>query len=474
MRPTPTLCGLLLVLALSPAVAKARPVAPQVLCDTYPTLADCRGRVASCTTCHTSTWPAAWNIFGTDVLANMGGSSADDAEFGAKLESALTKLESADSDEDGIANLSELEAGTNPGDPESAWPFCANERPPLDAAPVPEGYDFERALTRASILYCGRSPTFEQLETLRSLDDGERYAELHDTVSTCLASSYWRDEGLARLADPRVRPVSSVGAASEVGIVIGDYEWDYRLWSYILTEDRDARELLRADYHVERASDGTLRPVKGKIGATASSGPQPLEPERRAGMITSQWFFAINTMFSPLPRTTAAQAYRAYLGLDLSKQEGIIPMPGEPLDIDDKGVREAQCAGCHAALDPLSYAFAPYEGIVGASLDKLGRSGVYNPRRPAREIPGWNDPQAALLGEPVEDLVQWAEVAAESDAFARNLVSTFFRHALEREPLVSERFAFEALQQSLPGDAYSANRLIHRLVDLAAFGGLAP
>ena len=84
-------------------------------------------------------------------------------------------------------------------------------------------------------------------------------------------------------------------------------------------------------------------------------------------MITTQWFLSINTMFSPLPRTTAAQAYRAYLGADIAQQQGIFPIAGEPLDVDDKGVRDAQCATCHATLDPLSYAFAEYQGISGAS-----------------------------------------------------------------------------------------------------------
>jgi hypothetical protein len=465
-----------LALALVPSLAFARPVAPSVLCDTWPEAADCRGRVVGCETCHTSTWPAAWNDFGFAVGMAFPGGIEDDADFAAGLPTALAAVARRDSDGDGVDDYDELLVGTSPGDEDDVWLWCApTDREALPDAPVRRGFDFRAALNRASILYCGRSATYEELAALDAQPtDAARHETLHAAVDECLASTWWRDEGLPRLADPRIRPISSVGASSTVGIVIGDYDWDYRLWSYVLTQDRDARELLRADYHVDRAADGSLVRVEGTIPTSATRGPQPLEPERRAGMITTQWFFAINTMFSPLPRTTAAQAYRAYLGMDVSKEEGIVTVPGEPLDVDDKGVRDAQCAGCHATLDPLSYAFAYYEGIQGASLRSLGNSGRFNPARPEREIPGWTDPQAFLFGEPVESVVEWADVAVESDAFARNLANLFFRHALEREPTVPEQTAFDTLVTSLAEDGFSANRLIHRLVDLDAFGGLTP
>ena len=93
-------------------------------------------------------------------------------------------------------------------------------------------------------------------------------------------------------------------------IIIGDYEWDYRLWSYVLTQDRDARELLTADYHVVRATDGsgTLIRAEGEQAGAGALG-QALAPSHRAGMITTTWFMAINTIFTPLPRTKAAQPY---------------------------------------------------------------------------------------------------------------------------------------------------------------------
>jgi len=75
-------------------------------------------------------------------------------------------------------------------------------------------------------------------------------------------------------------------------------------------------------------------------------------------MLTTRWFLAKNTMLTPVPRTTAAQAYRAYLGYDIAKLEGLQPVAGEPVDYDRKRVTAEQCAVCHSTLDPLSYPFS--------------------------------------------------------------------------------------------------------------------
>ena len=87
-------------------------------------------------------------------------------------------------------------------------------------------------------------------------------------------------------------------------------------------------------------------------------------------------------------------------------------------------------------------------------------------------MPGW-DParqRAVLFGEPVASVVEWAQVASRSDAFRRTLAAMFFRHALGREPTAGEFEEFGALVASMEGDGYSADRLIHRLIDTDAFG----
>lgn len=87
-------------------------------------------------------------------------------------------------------------------------------------------------------------------------------------------------------------------------------------------------------------------------------------------------------------------------------------------------------------------------------------------------IPAWNPARqkSVLLGKPVKNLVEWAAVAVGSDEFKRNIADMFFQHALHRAPLPSEVSEFNALWQSAEADGYSAERMVHRLVDTLAFG----
>lgn len=469
-------CGVLVALALSATRAEARPEGPRVFCETYPEVPECAGQVITCTTCHVSADPPSWNAFGLALLVARG-----EGEFADAIPEALRAIEYEDADGDGVTNLDEILLGTRPGDARSVW------LPPDDAPGgewLPnlwydvEGYDYAFALRRVMVLYCGESPTYEQVQAMRALADDPdmQYVRLHEQVESCLQSPWWEQVGVRELADPKIKPIRAVGADTNVVIsgqrvVLADYAWDYRLWRWAMTDDRDVRELLRAQYHVDEPQPGVLERIDGIIADPPKpgqlAGGQPLQVEKRAGMITTQWFLMSNTMFSALPRTSAAQAYRAYLGLDISLSEGILPVADEPSDIDHKGVAQQACANCHSTLDPLAYAFAYYTGIVLPQ-----GTGIYTPTRPLAEMPGWSpsEQQTVVLGQEVDNLIEWAEVASESDEFKRNLAAMLFEHALGHEPEPDEQDEFIALWQSLPDEGWSANRLIHRLVDGAAFG----
>ncbi len=458
--------GLLLGLVGVSTTAQARPSGPELFCEAYPESPDCMGRFTTCSVCHTSTDPAQWNAYGAALLGELAGQ-----DFDTDLWAAMARLEDLDADGDGETNLDEILVGTNPGNAESLW------------RPVPEvdgdnpwyalgSYDVTVAYRRAMVLYCGHSADYEELKSLQALEPEAQRERLHEAVAMCLDAEYWRTTGLRELADPRVRPIYAIGADTDVNfdgerLVLADYHWDYRLWRYIMTDDRDLRELLTAQYHVDDDGAGGLVPVEGPIPPIDgfAVGGQPLSAETRAGMITTQWFLMSNTMFSGIPRTTAAQAYRSFLGMDISKNEGLVPVEGEPVDVDLKGVAEPVCAQCHSTLDPLSYAFSYYHGIA----DEY--TGVYDPNRPTYFVPDWDPTRpSAIFGQPVDSVVQWGQVASESIYFRRAMAQMFFAHALGGEPGPGEYDELEAIIASIPDDGYSANRMIHRIVDTDAFG----
>lgn len=479
--------------------ALAKPEAPRVYCKTYPESSPCMGRVPDCTLCHVSTFPASWNPYGLelkDALAGLG-------DFEMALPKALMSVEARDSDKDGVSNRDEITRGTMPGDAASAPTQSDASTEELPPNPVYQlgTYDAAYAYKRASVLYCGQSPSYEDMKPFRDAAKSaeQRKALLHERIEQCLKGTYWLREGLVRLADDKIRPIRNLGQDAQVFItipipglfgevrlrsVMGDYRYDYRLWTYVLSGNRDARDLLLAQYHVEENPDGTWKlreDLIPKADEKATAGGQRLEKQYRAGMITTMWFLTRNTMFTDLPRTTAAASYRAYLGSDISKMQGLMPVAGQPDDIDNKGVDAPRCAACHSTLDPLSYAFASYTGFefdlftvtdIFLFGQMNGLFGVYDAARPARRMPAWSptNQQAWLLGKKVDNLRAWAEVAVQSDEFARNLANIFYLHAFAHEAEGAELPEFTALWQSLRSDNFSANRLIHRLIDTQAFG----
>lgn len=447
--------------------AAARPTGPLTFCETYPDAPGCLGTLVSCAQCHDG--PPNLNPYGIGVATALYGEPNYTLErYEEALPGALAAVEEDDSDGDGLVNLEEIFLGTLPGNAQSHFsepePVGELENPFYDVG----NWDPKLAFRRVSITYCGISPSYEEMQAFAEALDP--YQAVHDKLDACLESDSWKNEGLHRLADAKIRPLRAVGVEGD--IILADYRWDYRLFSYVLTGDRDARELLRAQYHIDEDGDvvtGTIGRVPGRLTGLpmrVGSG-QPLDAERRAGMITTQWFLMVNTMFSEMPRTTAAQAYRAYLGLDIAKGEGIIPVEGEPRDVDNKGVTNPTCAACHSTLDPLAYAFSTYNGIA---IDNVLALVFGNPIGDYDEDRAPWGGDGYLFGEPVTDLVDWAWRASDSDYFKRNLANMFFEHALGHEPGPADQEEFLALWQSLPEDGYSANRLIHRLVDTDAFG----
>ena len=450
---------------LHATAASSKPIGPTLFCENYPDAPGCAGRVVNCTQCHEKTPP--WlNPYGMVLRANLWADPSYPLEedgYERCLPNALAMVSQEDSDEDGVPNVEEIAAGTGPGDAASVY---LGEAPPTGTpnADFDVGnYDPRFAFRRIMVTYCGMSPSYEDMAALAAASN--KAAVLHAKLDECLASDYWRREALHRLGDSKIRPEKATGLHGD--FILADYFWDYRLFSFVLSGSRDVRDLLMATYHIgesDQVVEGVIAQVPYSMVGTAmrmGSG-QPLAKEHRAGMITTQWFLVMNTMYSRLPRSTAAQAYRAYLGADISENEGMQPVAGEPRDVDQNGVSEPACAACHSTLDPLAYAFSTYNGINPDPLSNA--SGQYDPERTV-----WGG-DGTLFGEPVSDLLDWANVAVNSDDFLRSLGEMFYRQALGHKPVPRDLVDLITNWKALPEDGYRAEKFIHRLVDSDAFG----
>ncbi len=466
------LAGPLAALALAaPGPVVARPPGPSVLCELYPDAPACEVGLPDCTTCHTS--PPGRNPFGDAIAAQLLPETPrplTDVAFAEALPGVLAALAGEDTDGDGADNETELRAGTNPGvsadNPDAVEGCSGDSRNPVWNVC---GYDAEFAWRKIQLDVCGRNPGWDALQTFRALDPTGREAALDAALDTCLDSAFWmgRDGVLWRLAHAKIRPLWAVKAGEGGGPVpLADYDDDYALFTWTQTDDRDAREVLTAKYYVKQVGPTRYEKVDGRPDVR-----QFTQTDRRAGMLTTGWFFVINTMFTPVPRTTAAQAYRSFLGLDIAKSQGLTPPPGELVDYDDKGVLADACAACHTTLDPLAYPFSRYWGIAGDS------TGVYDPQRNRRfdaadgsrlrELPE----AGALFGEPVVDLMDWAQKAAQSEAFVRATVRDYWRHFMGHEPTAAEQAEFEALVADFPtAHAYRVERMLHALIRTEAYG----
>ncbi len=463
----------------------AEPIAPDVFCQQYASSPACQGNVVACTYCHTSTNPAGWNPYGESLRALLGDLSPQ--ELIAELPGALAMVETEDADGDGVSNLEEITNGSLPGDGSSV-PFeatCPEDTSELEY-PICD-YSPRHVYRKIHLDVCGQSPSWVEMEGFLALGVDDQMAALHEALDSCLDSENWlgKDGVLWRMAHPKIRPVGSLKAGEDSldVIPIGDYYHDYQLYVWSQIDDNDARSVLTADFFVERTDDPTSYTVVAEAEADCGNAcVEPMQPERRVGNITTRWFLSYFVMFTSLPRSAAAQAYRAYLGYDIAKDQGLFPITvangypmDEPADYDDKGVDEPTCAVCHTTLDPLTYAYRNYNGLVAAA--GMGRA-QYAPGRleflePNNTLLHQTPESGYVLGQAYDDLVQWGQIAADSDDFAVAAARDYWRLFIGRDPLTSEQAEFEALWQGLKNEhGYSIEKMLHALIETEAYGAI--
>ena len=473
---------------------RAEPVAPDVFCQHYVDSAACASGAVACAYCHTSTDPASWNSYGEALRAVLG-TDLSTEEFTAQLPAALELVEVEDSDGDGASNVDEILNGSLPGN-DASMPFeaiCPEDTSELDY-PICE-YSARHVYRKIHLDVCGRSPTWDMLEGFLALGVADQSVALHEALDTCLDSEHWlgKDGVLWQLAHPKVRPVGALKAGEDVDadavVKLAEFYHDYQLFVWSQIDHNDARSVLTADFFVQRTDNPTVYEVKAEVDTDfagydecGQSCGEPMQKEYRVGNITTNWFLSYFVMFSLLPRAAAAQAYSAYLGYDIAKDEGLFPITqaagflvDEPFDYDSKGVDHETCAVCHSTLDPLSYAYRNYSGLK--AVPGHGRA-QYAPGRLEALAPDdtklHQTPESGyVLGQPYEDLVEWGQIAANSDDFAIAAVSDYWRLFVGRDPLTTEQEEFEMLWRALKDDhGYSIERMLHDLIDTEAYGAI--
>jgi len=458
------------VLTVTLGDADAKPPAGQVFCQTYANSPQCMGQQPSCGLCHVA--PPQRNAFGAAVELNLAAGTPrplSDAAFTAALPSALLAAEGLDSDGDGVSNRDEILQGTLPAD--------ANSKPGGTACQGGDNpqysickYDLRYAYRKALLDFCGASPTYPQVRSFVDLpSDDARRAFIDAEIDRCTSTEFWRGKNgqLWKVAHPKIRPVGSLKAGEDPGgVQFADYYDDYALFAYSQTDDHDSREVLTADFFVRR----DVNPTRYTKVATLPS--QFVDQARRAGNMTSSWTLGYFVMFTALPRNAASQMYRAYLGLDIAKQEGLFSVANEPQDYDAKGVTATACAACHATLDPLTY---PYRNYNGVSVPQLQFR--YVPNRLEVLFPSaapritQTPERGVLFGQTVNNLREWATVAANSEAFAISTAKDYWKLLIGHEPQPEENAEFVATWQRFKTEhQYRVQKLLHDIVKTEAYG----
>lgn len=445
------------------------PEGPAGFCQKYADSPLCAGQKPPCALCHTS--PPERNPYGA-ALAMSIPSGSSHGDFATLLPGALAAVEALDSDGDNVSNLEELLRGTWPGDPKSYpsdVPCAGGHNPQYKVCHFDLRYTYRKVL----LDFCGGSPTFAQLKSFEALgSDDERQAFLDGELDRCLATDFWRGKNgvLWRLAHAKIRPVGSLKKGEDAGqIPLADYYNDYALFTWANTDDHDVRDVLTADFFVARS--GTNPTVYSKVNTISY---EQVPQARRAGNMTTAWTLTFFVMFTALPRNAASQMYRAYLGLDIARQEGLQAVSMEPKDYDNKGVSAPACAVCHATLDPLSYPYRNYNGLTGSNLQKTN----YVPNRIESMFQSTQAPNISqipesgvVLGTPVASLTEWAHVAANSDAFLIATTRDYWKLLIGHAPTAEENDVFVDLWQGLKArHAYQVKPMLHELIRTEAYG----
>ena len=472
--------------------ASAKPFAPRLLCAANPDLPACSGKTPSCSFCHLSV-PPALNPFGAALLQATTDTGVELTDDESAIKALFDHAANLDSDGDGTVNGQELAAGSLPG--------SRTSQPAADLCGQADGcpYDYDYAFKKIWLGVCGEPPAYDDYLTFTRLSVEQKVSALDTQLDDCLQTDHWRgkDGVIWEIGHYKIRPMGNLKLGEDAGqIPAVDYYADYNLFVYSQIDGHDAREQLLADYSVERTVSGDVS-TYAKLPVARLTDGQVMQPERRVGLLTSFWNFSVYLNYTGVARVLVAQAFNAYLGINLAVMQGLNPVnPDESKfrDYDLKGVEQPACAACHTTIDPLAYPFRNYNGLTGTTailggqnapllqdVRKLGDEENLTPLSYAlprldyleQTIPGIKDmPEAGyIFGKRVENLNEWAEVLVNSDEFAANSVRDYWKVLIGSDPSLRGQAEFQQLWKDFKGKhEFSVEAMLHDMIKTAAYG----
>jgi hypothetical protein len=411
-------------------------------------------------------------------------------------------LLSQDSDNDGVSNQVEIELGTLPG-------FKAN-LPQVNRcrSKLSSGendfyklcqYDFDYAYKKIWNVVCGEPPSWDEFTSFRKLAPDSKPLALKQRLEKCLETEHWlgKDGVVWEIGHYKIRPVGSVKSGEDETVIgLVDYYDDYNIFVYSQTGGNDARDVLLADYAVKREKQND-RTVYTRLTPVRLDDGIVMQPEYRAGLLTSFWTLGFYLNYTAVARVLVAQAFNGFLGISLATLQGlgtVDPAESHFEDYDDKGVTKPQCAECHRTIDPMTYPFRNYNGLTGSTqvlagknaeglkdIKRLGDQSNLTPlsySKSRMEYLASKYPkieqmpeEGYVLGQKVANLREWASVVANSDQFAAQTVKDYWKVLMGREPLAYEQAEFERAWKNLKTvHQYNINGMLAELIMTEAFG----
>jgi hypothetical protein len=247
---------------------------------------------------------------------------------------------------------------------------------------------------------------------------------------------------------------------------------------HMLRENRSLLELIDADYtflNSRLASHYRIADTLGNpSGANVEKNGDPIPTDRfvrvqlqgseRGGILTQA---SLLTMTSPPTRTSPVKRGAWVLENILGTPPP--PPPPDVPELDQKEIKattlrerleqhraNAACAGCHAKIDPLGFAFENYDA-VGVFRKKEGNNDIdaSGTLPDGRKINGMGDLKKALL--------------ADKEKFARHVTEKMLTYALGRGVEYYDRPAIDRIVSEVAKDDFKLSRMVIAIVQSDPF-----